>query len=80
MPLAGIAPMTTPLGESFYVHFTWSYGVIWKNEPCSIGSSVHNSEKLKGVADVNVLGGLARTFEVTPNLDALASRGLSLIS
>ncbi|RZG71351.1 efflux RND transporter permease subunit, partial [Acinetobacter sp. WCHAc060033] len=34
--------------------------------------------KIEGVADVNVLGGLARTFEVTPNLDALASRGLSL--
>ena len=33
---------------------------------------------LPGVADVNSLGGLARSFEVVPDHTALAARGLSM--
>jgi cobalt-zinc-cadmium resistance protein CzcA len=33
---------------------------------------------LPGVADVNVLGGFARTFEVVPSPPALASRGITI--
>ncbi len=73
----GIAPMTTPLGESFM--FTL-HGPMSDMEKRTLLDRVVRPQlrKIEGVADVNVLGGLARTFEVTPNLDALASRGLSL--
>ena len=33
---------------------------------------------LPGVADVNTLGGLVRSYEVQPDLTALAARGISL--
>ncbi len=56
MPLGGIAPMTTPLGESFMFTLHGPM-VIWKNEPCSIGLLRPQLRKIEGVADVNVLGG-----------------------
>ena len=35
-------------------------------------------QTIPGVADVNSLGGEVRTFEVTPNPQLLAARGLAL--
>ena len=73
----GIAPMTTPLGESFM--FTL-HGSLSDMEKRTLLDRVIRPQlrKIEGVADVNALGGLVRTFEVTPNLEALAARGLSL--
>ncbi|MBL8320752.1 MAG: efflux RND transporter permease subunit [Acinetobacter sp.] len=73
----GIAPMTTPLGESFM--FTL-HGPLSDMEKRTLLDRVIRPQlrKIEGVADVNALGGLVRTFEVTPNLEALAARGLSL--
>ncbi|WOE31516.1 MULTISPECIES: CusA/CzcA family heavy metal efflux RND transporter [unclassified Acinetobacter] len=73
----GIAPMTTPLGESFM--FTL-HGPLNNMEKRTLLDRVIRPQlrKIEGVADVNALGGLVQTFEVIPNLAALAARGLSL--
>lgn len=73
----GIAPMTTPLGEAFMFSI---HGPLSDMEKRSLLDKVLRPQlrKIEGVADVNALGGLVRTFEVTPNLDALSARGLSL--
>lgn len=74
----GIAPLTTPLGEMFM--FTLE------------GESLNLMEKRRlldwvirpalrtvaGVADVNVLGGLVRSFEVIPDESKLAAVGVTL--
>ncbi|TCM61153.1 cobalt-zinc-cadmium resistance protein CzcA [Acinetobacter calcoaceticus] len=73
----GIAPMTTPLGEAFM--FTVD-GPLDNMQKRSLLDRVIRPQlrKIEGVADVNALGGLVRTFEVTPNLAALAAQGISL--
>jgi len=74
----GIAPMTTPLGEMFM--FTIEGGDLslmqrrnlldWVIRPAI--RTVH------GVADVNALGGLVRSFEIVPDNALLTARGISL--
>ena len=74
----GIAPMTTPLGEMFM--FTIEGGGLslmqrrnlldWVIRPAL--RTVH------GVADVNALGGLVRSFDVTPDNALLTARGIKL--
>ncbi len=73
----GMAPITTPLGEMFM--FTIEGGNLslearrtlldWTIRPAL--------RTLPGVADVNSLGGFARSFEVVPDRNALASHGIS---
>ncbi len=74
----GLAPIVTPLGEMLM--FTVVGGgltpmeqrslVDWTIRPALRG--------LKGVADVNVLGGYVRTFEVVPSPSAMAARGITV--
>ncbi len=74
----GLAPMTTPLGEMFM--FTVESDTMdlidrrllldWVIRPAL--------RSVSGVADVNALGGRAKTFQVTPNLAKLQSRNISL--
>lgn len=74
----GLAPIVTPLGEMLM--FTVVGGdltpmeqrslVDWTIRPALRG--------LKGVADVNVLGGFVRTFEVVPSPSAMAARGITV--
>jgi cobalt-zinc-cadmium resistance protein CzcA len=74
----GLAPITTPLGEMFM--FTVEGGNLsleqrrtlldWTLRPAL--------RTLPGVADVNVLGGLVRAFEVVPDHAALAARGVTM--
>ncbi len=73
----GIAPMTTPVGEAFM--FT-IHGPLSEMEKRSLLDQVIRPQlrKIEGVAEVNALGGFVRTFEVTPNLEAMAARGISL--
>jgi cobalt-zinc-cadmium resistance protein CzcA len=74
----GMAPITTPLGEMFMFtvegdNFSLEQrrGILdWVIRPAL--------RTLPGVADVNSLGGLARSFEVVPDHTALAARGLSM--
>lgn len=74
----GLAPMTTPLGEMFM--FTVDSDTMslidrrllldWVIRPAL--------RSVPGVADVNALGGLAKTFQVTPDLQKLLARDISL--
>ncbi|MEE9342327.1 MAG: CusA/CzcA family heavy metal efflux RND transporter [Gammaproteobacteria bacterium] len=74
----GIAPMTTPLGEMFM--FTIEGGELndmerrdlldWVIRPALRG--------VTGVADVNALGGLVRSYEVIPNNARMHALGIAL--
>ncbi|WP_295539167.1 efflux RND transporter permease subunit, partial [Thiolapillus sp.] len=74
----GIAPLTTPLGEMFM--FSVDGGDLdlrarrdlldWVIRPAL--------RTVPGVADVNSLGGLVRTFEVVPDNARMTARGISL--
>lgn len=74
----GLAPITTPLGEMFM--FTIEGGNLSLMERRSLLDWVIRPalRTLPGVADVNSLGGLVRTFEVSPNDAAMHARGISL--
>lgn len=74
----GLAPMSTPLGEVFM--FTIENADLslmekrrlleWEIRPAL--------RTVDGVADVNVLGGYARTFQVTPRTAELSALGLGM--
>ncbi|PHS27530.1 MAG: CusA/CzcA family heavy metal efflux RND transporter [Methylophaga sp.] len=74
----GLAPMTTPLGEIFmFTVDSESMSLIdrrllldWVIRPAL--------RSVPGVADVNSLGGHAKTFQVTPDLAKLQARNISL--
>lgn len=74
----GIAPMTTPLGEMFM--FTIEGGGLSLMERRELLDWVIRPalRTVPGVADVNALGGLVRTFEVVPDNARLIARGISL--
>jgi cobalt-zinc-cadmium resistance protein CzcA len=73
----GIAPMTTPLGEMFM--FTIEGGGLSLMERRSLLDWVIRPalRTVSGVADVNALGGLVRTFSVVPNNALMTARGIS---
>lgn len=74
----GIAPMTTPLGEMFM--FTVEGGGLSLMERRSLLDWVIRPalRTVPGVADVNSLGGLVRSFEVIPDNIRLSARGISI--
>lgn len=74
----GMAPMTTPLGEMFM--FTVEGGGLSLEERRTLLDWVIRPQlrSVPGVADVNALGGLARTFELVPNLAQMTARGISI--
>ena len=74
----GIAPMTTPLGEMFM--FTVEGGGLSLMERRSLLDWVIRPalRTVAGVADVNSLGGLVRSFEVIPDNVRLSARGISI--
>jgi heavy metal efflux system protein len=76
----GIAAMTTPLGEMLM--FTVESGGLSLMEHRSLLDWVIRPQlrSIEGVADVNALGGQAKTFEVTPDLAAMQARGITLDS
>ncbi|MGA7180474.1 MAG: CusA/CzcA family heavy metal efflux RND transporter [Thiobacillaceae bacterium] len=73
----GLAPITTPLGEMFM--FTVE-GPLTLAERRTLLDWVIRPQlrSLPGVADVNSLGGYVKTFEVVPDMAALAARGVTL--
>ena len=75
--VGGLAPITTPLGEMFMFTIEGDISLAekrtlldWVIRPALRG--------IRGVADVNSLGGLVKSFEVVPDPAALAARQLSL--
>ncbi len=74
----GLAPITTPLGEMFM--FTIEGGNLDLAQRRSLLDWVIRPalRTLPGVADVNSLGGLVRSFEVVPDNAAMQARGISM--
>ena len=74
----GIAPMTTPLGEMFM--FTVEGGGLTLMERRDLLDWVIRPalRTVPGVADVNSLGGMVRSFEVIPDNTRLSARGISI--
>ena len=74
----GMAPMTTPLGEMFM--FTVESDELSLQERRSLLDWVIRPQlrTVAGVADVNVLGGLVRSFEVVPDNARMYARGVAI--
>ncbi|MDD5180828.1 MAG: CusA/CzcA family heavy metal efflux RND transporter [Gallionellaceae bacterium] len=74
----GLAPITTPLGEMFMFTVEGDHASLEERRTVLDWTLRPALRTLPGVADVNSLGGLARSFEVVPDHTALAARGLSM--
>ena len=73
----GLAPITTPLGEMFM--FTLEGDATLAEKRKLLDFVIRPRLRgIAGVADVNVLGGSVETFEVVPDVAALAARKVSL--
>src|SRR5574343_243171 len=73
----GLAPITTPLGEIFM--FTLEGDMPLAERRTLLDWVIRPQLRtLPGVADVNSLGGEVRSFEVSPNPQLLAARGITL--
>ncbi|MQY50591.1 efflux RND transporter permease subunit [Rhodocyclus gracilis] len=73
----GLAPITTPLGEMYM--FTIEGPLSLEEKRTLLDWTIRPQLRtLRGVADVNSLGGYARAFEVKPDPAALNARGLTL--
>ncbi len=73
----GLAPIVTPLAEM--VMFTIDSETMTAQEKRSLIDWTLRPalRSVPGVADVNVLGGFVRTFEVVPSPPAMAARGIT---
>lgn len=74
----GLAPITTPLGEMFMFTVDGDDYSLEQRRTILDWTIRPALRTLPGVADVNSLGGLARSFEVVPDHIALMARGLSM--
>ena len=76
--VGGMAPVTTPLGEMFM--FTVDGGGLSLTERRSLLDWVIRPvlRTVPGVADVNVLGGVVRAFEVVPDALKMAASGVTI--
>ncbi len=73
----GMAPITTPLGEMFM--FTVDGDLSPADKRDLLDWVIRPQLRtVPGVADVNSLGGEVRTFEIVPDPQNLAARGLAL--
>ncbi|MDA8225919.1 MAG: efflux RND transporter permease subunit, partial [Betaproteobacteria bacterium] len=74
----GMAPITTPLGEMLM--FTIDGGNLTLEQRRSLLDWVIRPalRTLPGVADVNALGGMVRSFEVIPDSAAMQARNISM--
>ncbi|MFZ3087231.1 MAG: CusA/CzcA family heavy metal efflux RND transporter, partial [Methylotenera sp.] len=74
----GMAPMTTPLGEMFM--FTVESDTLSLQERRSLLDWVIRPQlrTVPGVADVNALGGLVRSFEIIPDNARMYARGVAI--
>ncbi len=75
--IGGLAPITTPLGEMFM--FTIEGNISLMEKRTLLDWVIRPAlRSIRGVADVNALGGTVKSFEVVPDPAALAARQLSL--
>jgi cobalt-zinc-cadmium resistance protein CzcA len=74
----GLAPITTPLGEMFMFTIEGPASLAEKRK--LLDTVIRPRLRgIAGVADVNTLGGSVETFEVVPDVAALAARRVSLL-
>jgi cobalt-zinc-cadmium resistance protein CzcA len=73
----GLAPIVTPLAEMLM--FTIEGGDLTPDKQRTLVDWTIRPilRRVPGVADVNVLGGFVRTYEVVPNPQAMAARGIT---
>ena len=73
----GLAPIITPLAEMLM--FTIEGGDLTPEQQRTLVDWTIRPilRRVSGVADVNVLGGFVRTYEVVPNPAAMAARGIT---
>src|SRR5690606_2871179 len=75
----GMAPMTTPLGEMFM--FTVDGDASLAERRTLLEWVIRPALRtVPGVADVNVLGGYVRSFEVVPDPVKMAARGVDVLT
>lgn len=74
----GLAPITTPLGEMFMFTVEGDNVSLEQRRTLLDWTIRPALRTLPGVADVNSLGGLARSYEVVPDHTALAARSLTM--
>ena len=73
----GLAPITTPLGEMFMFKVDGDASLAERRK--LLDTVIRPRLRgIPGVADVNTLGGMVQTFEVVPDVAALAARKVSL--
>ncbi|WP_430435588.1 efflux RND transporter permease subunit [Methyloversatilis sp.] len=73
----GLAPITTPLGEMFM--FTVEGDLPIAERRALLDWVIRPALRtVRGVADVNVLGGLASAYEVVPDAVRMAATGITL--
>ncbi|PKO51930.1 MAG: CusA/CzcA family heavy metal efflux RND transporter, partial [Betaproteobacteria bacterium HGW-Betaproteobacteria-20] len=74
----GMAPLTTPLGEMFM--FTVESDTLSLQEKRSLLDWVIRPQlrTVPGVADVNALGGLVRSYEIVPDNARMYARGVAI--
>ena len=76
----GMAPITTPLGEMF-MFTVEAPGMSLAERRSLLDWTIRPALRaVPGVADVNALGGVVRSFEVVPDAVRLAALGLSINS
>ena len=73
----GLAPITTPLGEMFMFKVDGDASLAERRKLLDYVIRPR-LRGIPGVADVNTLGGEVQTFEVVPDMAALAARRVSL--
>lgn len=74
----GIAPMTTPLGEMFMFAIEGGGLDLTQRRELLDWTIRPALRTVKGVADVNALGGLVRSFEVVPDNVRMAARNIGI--
>ncbi|WFP49377.1 CusA/CzcA family heavy metal efflux RND transporter [Methylomonas sp. EFPC3] len=74
----GIAPMTTPLGEMFMFAIEGGDLDLMQRRELLDWTIRPALRTVKGVADVNALGGLVRSFEVVPDNVRMAARNIGI--
>ncbi|MBI4936887.1 MAG: efflux RND transporter permease subunit [Nitrosomonadales bacterium] len=73
----GLAPITTPLGDMFMFTVEGENFSLQERRTILDWMIRPVLRTLPGVAEVNTIGGLVRTFEVVPDHHALAAHGIS---
>ncbi|MEQ8803124.1 MAG: efflux RND transporter permease subunit, partial [Haliea sp.] len=76
----GLAPMSTPLGEMFMFTVENPQLSLMERRRLLEWDIRPALRTVDGVADVNVLGGYARTFQVTPRSAELSALGLDMVA